>query len=46
MLDSLPPSVFVARLDLAFQTRDELFYLMEYCPGGSLKYQLGRVFSW
>jgi serine/threonine protein kinase len=33
------------KLEYAFQTKTHLFYIMEYCPGGELFYDLRRLGS-
>ena len=34
---------FVVGLNMAFQTMDKLFLVLDYCPGGELFFHLGKV---
>jgi hypothetical protein len=43
ILQKLEPSPFIAKLDVAFQTESELYFLMDYCAGGDLCYQVSCV---
>lgn len=34
---------FIVGLKMAFQTRDKLFFVLDYCAGGELFFHLGKV---
>mmetsp|Transcript_12734 Transcript_12734/g.16737 ORF Transcript_12734/g.16737 Transcript_12734/m.16737 type:complete len:627 (-) Transcript_12734:402-2282(-) len=34
---------FIVGLNMAFQTRDKLFFVLDYCAGGELFFHLGKV---
>lgn len=34
---------FIVGLNMAFQTADKLFLVLDYCPGGELFFHLGKV---
>jgi RAC serine/threonine-protein kinase len=34
---------FIVGLTMAFQTRDKLFFVLDYCAGGELFFHLGKV---
>lgn len=34
---------FIVGLNMAFQTMDKLFLVLDYCPGGELFFHLGKV---
>ena len=43
VLQTIPGHPFLARLEYAFQNHSELFFLMDYCAGGDLCYQVCPV---
>ena len=34
---------YIVGLNFAFQTRDKLFFVLDYCAGGELFFHLGKV---
>jgi hypothetical protein len=34
---------FIVRMRYAFQTREKLFFVLDYCPGGEVFFHLGRA---
>lgn len=34
---------FIVGMKMAFQSKDKLYFLLDYCPGGELFYHLGRL---
>lgn len=34
---------FIVGLNMAFQTRDKLFFVLDYCAGGELFFHLGKL---
>ena len=45
ILESMDLCPFISRLYCAFQTEVELFFLMEYCAGGDMCFQMHRIFN-
>jgi serine/threonine protein kinase len=39
---SLSNNPFIVRLHYAFQTKDHLFLIMDFCPGGDLAEHLAK----
>ena len=36
---------FIIKLEYAFQNKNKLYFVLEYCPGGELFFHLSRVGS-
>jgi serine/threonine protein kinase len=34
---------FIVGMKMAFQSKDKLYFVLDYCPGGELFYHLGRI---